>query len=294
MLKCGLLLCLLVVTATCRADNIVELAQKLGLNELVTLVTKAGLGDTLANKGPFTVFAPTDEAFASIPKYIVHRIVNNMTELTDLLTFHVVSGTVKSTDLSNELLAESLFAKHSIRINIYDLGQSKAITADGSRVVKPDNLASNGVIHVVDRVLFPIPEGSVTDLVVKDPMLSTLLTAVQKANLGGVLGGPGNFTVFAPTNKAFANLPPGELQKLLANVTALTDILKYHVVPATVYSEGLKPEQDVPTLEGKTVHVTKKGVGHVEVNNARVEIADIPVTNGVVHVIDAVLVPSQN
>lgn len=292
MLKAGLVLCLLVAVATCQQDNIVELAKKLKLTELVKLVSQAGLADTLSGKGPFTVFAPTDEAFSKLPKPVIHIITNNKTALTDVLTYHVVSGTVKSTDLSNEQLAPSLFANHNIRINIY--GGGKVITADGSPVVVADQLASNGVIHVVSKVLFPIPFGTVTDTVAKEPMLSTLLTAVQKANLGSTLAGAGPFTVFAPTNRAFERLPPGTLNKLLANVTALADVLTYHVVKGTYYSAGLAAEQDVPTVEGKTVHIVKNGAGQVEVNKARVEVPNFSVTNGVVHIIDNVLIPPSN
>jgi len=291
MLKAGLVFCLLVAAATCQGDNLAVLATKLGLSDLVKLVTAAGLADTLANKGPFTVFAPTNEAFKRLPEPVIHHLMNNKTDLINLLTYHLVPGTVKSTDLKNELLAPSVFANHNVRINIYDGEQGgKIITADGCRVVLADQLASNGVIHEIDRVMFPIPEGTVTDLVAKDKAFSTLLAAVTKAKLAATLAGAGPFTVFAPTNEAFAKLPAGALDKLLANVTALTDVLTYHVVSGTVYSDGLKKEQDVPTLEGKNLHITKQRE-RVMINNARVELADVSVTNGVIHVIDNVLLP---
>lgn len=111
-------------------------------------------------------------------------------------------------------------------------------------------------------------------------------------HLAGVLSGPGPFTVFAPTNMAFSKLPAGELEKLLKDKTALINILKYHVVSGTFYSKGLMAAQSVPTLNTDTVSITKTTDG-VMVNMAKVRTADIPVTNGVVHVIDGVLTPKM-
>ncbi|KAK7495567.1 hypothetical protein BaRGS_00013265, partial [Batillaria attramentaria] len=200
-------------------------------------------------------------------------------------------GTVLSTQIKNEETTPSLFTNHDIRFNIYNNG--KLVTADGAPVRQADQKASNGVIHVLGKVMFPIPEGSVVDLVAKEKMLSTLLKAVQAANLTEALKG-GPFTLFAPNDEAFGRLPEGALDKLLANKTALTDVLTYHVVKGTVYSEGLTNGEAVTTLEGKQLHIRKEGKGpegRIRVNNAEVEHGDVSVTNGVVHVINNVLLP---
>ncbi|XP_045201951.2 transforming growth factor-beta-induced protein ig-h3-like [Mercenaria mercenaria] len=281
--------CLVAVTS---AENIVELATKLGANTLVKLVTDAGLGNTLATGGPFTVFGPTDAAFAKLPKAVLERLMRDKTLLADVLKYHVVSGSVYSSQLTNELTAPSLLTDNGkavdIRFNIYKNGQ--LITADGSPVVMPNQNASNGVIHVVDRVLFPIPLKNIPELVTMERgRFSTLLTAVEKANLATTLAG-GPFTLFAPTNAAFAKVPADVLNKLLANVTALTDVLTYHVVSGTVWSASLTNGEMAKTVEGKTVTIDISG-GGVKINDAKVEEADLAVTNGVIHVIDSVLLP---
>lgn len=285
----------LIAAVSAQDENIVKLAERLGAKTLVELVTKAGLADTLATGGPFTVFGPTDAAFAMLPKRVLERLEKDKQLLADVLMYHVVSGKVYSSALSNELTAPSLLAVNSkkveIRFNIYEKMGKSVITADGSPVILADQNATNGVIHVVNRVLFPIPVESIPgELTLRKEMFSTLLTAVTAANLGATLGGPGPFTLFAPTNKAFAKIPADVLNKLLANVTALTDVLTYHVVSGTVFSAGLSDGEMPKTVEGKTVTISISS-GGVKVNDAMVEEADQAVTNGVIHVIDTVLLP---
>ncbi|CAH1793307.1 unnamed protein product [Owenia fusiformis] len=271
-----------------RADmNIVQVAEKLGANTLVKLVKAAGLADTLMGPGPFTVFAPTDDAFAALPKELLRILMKDTALLKSVLLYHVLGGKVTSDMLKNEEVVPSLDTGKSIRINIYNDG--KLITATGSPVVMADQMASNGVIHVLSRVMFPIPTMNIVTAVAGGKDFSTLLTAVQTAGLASTLEG-GPFTVFAPTNQAFAKLPPGVLDGLLKNKTALTAVLTYHVVSGTFYSASLSDGMMVPTVNGKDVKVSIGG-GMVRVNNAEVIMADDAVTNGVIHVIDTVLIP---
>jgi uncharacterized surface protein with fasciclin (FAS1) repeats len=159
-------------------------------------------------------------------------------------------------------------------------------------VTTPNVIASNGVVHIIDKVL--IPENFTAPNIpalATDANLSTLVTALRKAELvTAVSDGP--LTVFAPTNAAFAALPTGLLDKLLepANLQALQQVLKYHVVSGEVVSSALKNGEKVPTLEGSNLNITISG-SEVDVNKAKVIKADQFAVNGVVHVIDAVLVP---
>merc|ERR1740117_146964 len=136
----------------------------------------------------------------------------------------------------------------------------------------------------------PPPAGTVVDVIVGSADHTTLLAAVGAANLQGTLASPGPFTVFAPTDAAFAALPAGTVAALLADIPTLTAILTYHVVGAEVYSSALSNGQVVTTLNGASVTVSITSAG-VFINNARVTVADIAASNGVVHVIDAVLMP---
>jgi len=269
------------------AKTIPEEAEKLGAKTLVNLVKEAGLAETLSGPGPFTVFAPTDKAFSLLPKDVLDKLMNDKQLLKDVLTFHVLSGKVLSTDLKNDMTAETLFSNMKLRVNIY--GQTIAI--DGSKVILADKECSNGVIHVIDHVLYPIPDKNIVQLAAGTPDFSELVYAVTQAKLGETLEG-GPFTLFAPTNEAFAKLPPGAINDLLKNQTALTAVLTYHVVPGTVYSIGLSDGQMVKTVEGKEVAVKIENES-VMINDAKVTMANVPVTNGVIHVIDTVLLPPK-
>merc|ERR1712166_1593718 len=163
-------------------------------------------------------------------------------------------------------------------------------------VVMADVMASNGVVHVVDGVLLPPapangPTMNIVELAQSFDTLSTLVAAVVAGDLVTTLSSPGPFTVFAPTNDAFAALPAGTLDTLLKpeNKATLVDILTYHVVGAVALSTDLSDGQVIDTVEGKsvTVHI---GDG-VKINDANVVMADVMATNGVVHVLDGVLLP---
>ncbi|XP_046570487.1 protein sll1483-like [Haliotis rubra] len=274
-------------------ENIPQLATTLGEKTLVELVTKAGLADTLSSTAPpapFTVFGPTDAAFDALPQPI-KDLLNNVTILKDVLLYHVLSGEVYSTQLTNELVAKSLSNGLPIRINIYQDG--KVVTAQGSPIVLVNQNATNGVIHGLSRVMLP-PAGTVVDVVSSVPGFNDLKTAVIAAKLLNVLAGDGPFTVFAPTDAAFAKLPPGTLDNLLKNITQLTSVLEYHVVSGTFYSAGLTNNMKVTTLNKQdfTVMVSSGGVSiNTGSGTANVIAADISITNGVIHVIDSVLIP---
>jgi len=275
------------------APNIPTLASNAGLTTLVDFVTRAGLATTLSNPwASFTVFAPTNDAFAALPAATSAALLANTTALSQVLTYHVLKGRVFSGHLRNEMVARTVQGS-PLRINKYPNGVVTAQCApiDLSTV---DQRASNGVVHVLNSAMIP-PQGNIVDLVVKDssapsPQFSTLLTAVQAAGLADTLAGEGPFTVFAPTNAAFAAVDPTTLQRLLADPQALAQVLTYHVVSGTQCSAGLTSGQ-VPTVNGEAVQVSV-GQGGVTVGGANVIAADQSVTNGVVHVIDRVLIPS--
>merc|ERR1711967_63142 len=170
------------------------------------------------------------------------------------------------------------------------------------QVTGADNLASNGVAHIIDGVMLPpshlsADKPNIVELAQSVDDLSTLVTAVVAADLAETLSSPGPFTVFAPTNEAFAALPEGTLDSLLKpeNKAQLADILTYHVLPAQVLSTDLKFFQRVKTVEGKNLHVIKRSSGvHVgpDLKSLRkVTAADNMASNGVAHIIDGVMLP---
>ena len=258
-------------------------------NLLEIAVDTCGLGGTLSGPGPFTLFAPTDAAFNALGSGTVLGLLNDVPLLTNILLHHVVGDSVMSGMLSNGQVVTTLLGTDVV-VTIDPTG----VYIDGAMVTVADILADNGVVHVIDAVLIPQPPAgnSVYDVIVASPDHTTLALAIDTAGLTGTLKGPGPFTVFAPTDAAFNALPSGTLASLLNDLPQLADILKHHVVGDSVMSGMLSNGQVVTTLLGTDVTVTINSSG-VYIDNAMVTVADIVADNGVVHVIDAVLLPSS-
>jgi uncharacterized surface protein with fasciclin (FAS1) repeats len=259
---------------------------------LEAAVIAAELADDLSGPGPFTVFAPTDAAFAALPSGTIETLLADPTgTLSQILLYHVAGAGVLSTTLSDGQTITTLLGEN-ITVTIGMNG----VMINNAMVTVADIVADNGVVHVIDAVLLPPspqPTTTVVDVIVNSDVHNTLEAAVVAAGLVETLSGTGPFTVFAPTDAAFAALPAGTVETLLADPTgALTQILLYHVVGAQALSTDLTNGQTVVTLQEQTVTVTINADG-VFINNAQVTVADIVTDNGVIHVIDAVLVPQQ-
>ena len=255
------------------------------------VVAEAGLVETLSGDGPFTVFAPTDAAFALLPEGLIDQLLEDPTgDLTTILTHHVHSGNVLSTDLINGMMVPTL-AGTELTVSLMD----SMVLIDNANVSIADIETGNGVVHVIDAVLVPEEDQSTTvvDVVVNSENHTILEAAVVAAGLVETLSGDGPFTVFAPTDAAFALLPEGLIDQLLEDPTGdLTTILTHHVHSGNVLSTDLINGMMVPTLAGTELTVSLMD-SMVLIDNANVSIADIETENGVVHIIDAVLVPSN-
>ena len=260
---------------------------------LEAAVIAADLAGTLSGEGPFTVFAPTDDAFDALPEGALDALLADPSgDLTDILLYHVVGDSVMSGMLSDGMKVETLHGD-SVTVTISD----GKVYINEAMVTLADIVAGNGVVHVIDAVLLPPTEpipATVVDVIVNSDDHETLEAAVIAADLAGTLSGEGPFTVFAPTDAAFAALPEGTLDALLADPSGdLTDILLYHVVGDSVMSGMLSDGMKVETLFGDSISVMISE-GNVYINDAMVTVADIVAGNGVVHVIDAVLIPDLN
>jgi uncharacterized surface protein with fasciclin (FAS1) repeats len=261
-------------------------------NTLEVAVIAAELADDLSGSGPFTVFAPTDAAFAALPAGVVDALLLDPTgDLAQILLYHVVSGTALSTSLTDGQTITTLQGE-DITVTIGMNG----VMINNATVVVADIVADNGVVHVIDAVLLPPapePTNTILDIVVNSADHDTLEAAVIAAGLAETLSGDGPYTVFAPTDAAFAALPAGTIEALLANTGELMNILLYHAASGTVLSTDLTNGQTIPTLTFFPPLVVTIDANGVFINNAMVTVADIVADNGVVHVIDAVLLPQQ-
>ena len=264
------------------SKNIVETAVAAGdFKTLVTAVKAAGLVETLSGEGPFTVFAPTDAAFEKLPAGALDNLLKNPEALKAVLLYHVVPGKVMASDVGGLKTAKTALGQ-SMKIDA-----SRGVKADNATVVTTDILCSNGVIHVIDAVI--LPANDIIEAARGAGSFKTLLTAIEAAGLTDTLRGAGPFTVFAPTDEAFAKLPKETLESLLKDKQKLASILTYHVVPGKVMAADVTRLKEAKTVQGQSVKIdTSSGV---KVDGAKVVKTDVPATNGVIHVIDSVIMP---
>jgi len=268
--------------------DIVDTAVAAGsFKTLVTAVQAADLVDALKGEGPFTVFAPTDEAFAKFPPGVVPSLVRpeNRDTLVAILTYHVAPGRLTAAMVTELDRIETLNGQRpAVRVD------GGSVMIDNATVIAADIKASNGIIHVVDTVILP-SKNDIVSTAVRAGSFNTLTAALRAAGLVSVLQGEGPFTVFAPNDDAFAKLPAGTVESLLKpeNKDKLTSVLTYHVVSGLVYSADARPGS-VETMQGSSLRVSKSG-DSLLVDDARIVTTDIPATNGVIHVIDSVISP---
>lgn len=307
-------------------QNLVEIVVATeALSQLEAAVIKAELAETLSSDGPFTVFAPTDDAFIALLD-ILGDDYNSLDDfdtaeeialLKDILLYHVITAEVKAADLA-EGSVETAFAGNSIAIIAADgtfvIGDASGTNAN---ITGTDIMATNGVAHTIDKVLLPksaidfvasLSAKTIVELAIETDDLSLLVGALQQADAGLVetLSGDGPFTVFAPTNAAFVAL----LDELGDDYNSLSDfdtdeeksllvkILTYHVVQGTAaFSTDLSNGQQIMTIQGEDVGINiKDGTVHIVDAtgiNASVTTADIAASNGVVHIIDKVILPQE-
>lgn len=272
------------------SKDIVETAAAAGTFQTLLAAAKAaGLVDTLKSKGPLTVFAPTDDAFGKLPEGTVEALLADKAKLASILTYHVVPGNVPAKALTKESWATTAQGQ-SIRVQV----SGDSVMVDNAKVVKANIAAKNGMIHVIDSVILPRPD--IVETAIAAGSFETLVTAVKAAELVEVLQGEGPFTVFAPLDSAFAALPDGTIPALLEDKAKLKSVLTFHVVPGRVLSgdipmaSGDAVSVRPATVQGQKLSVTKTEKG-VMVNGARVVKADIIAGNGVIHVVDKVLLP---
>jgi transforming growth factor-beta-induced protein len=262
---------------------------------LVAALTAADLVNTLKGTGPFTVFAPTDAAFNKLPNGTVADLLKpeNKEKLSKILKYHVIGKRVTSGDINNMTLPAQAETLSGLRSIVDKNGN--AVKVNDATVTTADVSSTNGIIHVIDTVILPP-----TDIVetAGSANFKTLVGAITAADLTATLKGAGPFTVFAPTDEAFRKLSEGVLGDLLKpeNKAKLTEILQYHVVRGLVTTGAINRmtlPAKVEMLGGGTVTVRKDG-NSIKINNATVTTADIYNTNGIIHIIDTVLMPASS
>lgn len=264
-------------------------------NTLVAALQATGLDSVLADESQhFTVFAPTDDAFAALGQDTINALLADTDTLKDILLYHVISGTAVDAKTAVGLAGTKVTAANDSEFAL-SLNDG-ALFVNLSEVVATDVFASNGVIHVIDTVLTPpapvTASGSVVDVAITDGRFNTLVAALQATGLDTVLADhDGVFTVFAPTDEAFAKLGNDTINALLGDLPTLSNILLTHVISgATVDSVSAFAASGgtVETASGTEVTLSIRD-GALFVNDSKVIITDIKAENGIIHVIDTVI-----
>ena len=277
--------------------DIVDTAVAAGnFGTLAAALQAGGLIDTLKSEDPFTVFAPTDEAFSKLPEGTVEELLKpeNKEQLVSILTYHVVFGRVDSSAVAS---LESAKTVNGAEIAID--ASADGVKINDATVITADITCSNGIIHVIDAVILPPADESAAPAHDGEPLaiegvgsFKTLFAAIEAAGLKETLEKDGPFTIFAPTDESFAALPEGSVESLLKpeNKEQLVSILTYHVVAGEVPSSQVVELTSAETVSGAEVTI-EVAEGVVHVNDATVLKTDVPCEVGLIHAIDKVLMP---
>ncbi|MBL9076350.1 MAG: fasciclin domain-containing protein [Planctomycetes bacterium] len=272
--------------------NLVQVAAEAGQFQILLAAAKAaGLADTLAGKGPFTIFAPTDAAFGKLGDAKIAELLKpeNKDTLAGILKYHVVAGSLPAAKVTAVKELTSLQGS-PLAVVVAD----GKVTIAGANVVATDVTAQNGVIHVIDAVVLPPAMPNLVEAAAKAGTFTTLLAAAKAAGLADTLANGGPFTVFAPTDEAFAKLGKETIAELLqpANRDKLAGILKHHVVAGRVVAADAVKLSEAKTIGGTTLPLKWDGKT-LAVGGAKVVATDVAAKNGVIHVVDAVILPAN-
>uniref|UniRef100_A0A4W5RDZ3 Transforming growth factor-beta-induced protein ig-h3 n=1 Tax=Hucho hucho TaxID=62062 RepID=A0A4W5RDZ3_9TELE len=251
---------------------------------------RAQLREEIEGPGSFTFFAPSNQAWAALPTEILDALVSNVNiELLNALHYHMVNRRLTSEDLKHGSAFPSMYQDFNVHIHHYPNG---IVTVNCARLVKTDQHATNGIVHIVDRVITAITN-NVHTFIDTDDDLETLRTAVAAAGLTQMLESDGHYTVFAPTNEAFEKIPPEMLNRILGDPVALRDLLNYHILKNMQCAESITSGTPLETLQGTVLEVGCDGTDMTLNGKAIVQKKDQLGTNGVIHYINELLIPDS-
>uniref|UniRef100_A0A452GL56 Periostin n=1 Tax=Gopherus agassizii TaxID=38772 RepID=A0A452GL56_9SAUR len=248
------------------------------------------LREEIEGRGSFTFFSPSNEAWELLDREIHSNLIDNVNiELYNALHNHMVNKRMLTKDLKNGLTLVSMYNDQQLLINHYPNG---VVTVNCARIIHGNQIATNGVVHVIDRVLTPVGN-TIQEFLEAEDDVSSLRAAAITSGVLDTLGKPGHYTLFAPTNEAFEKLPRGVLERIMGDKVASEALMKFHILNTLQCSEAIMGGAVYETLEGSTIEVGCDGesltVNGVKMTNRK----DIVTSNGVIHLIDHVLIPNS-
>ena len=254
---------------------------------LLSAIDTAGLSEVIAS-GQFTIFAPTNEAFAKIPKDTLEGLLKDKEALTDILLYHTVPGQLKASDVLDLDSIETANAKKLV-VEIMD----GDVFISNAKILQTDILSDDDIFHAIDTVLVPESnnsEPSIIDIAKESGSFQTLLIAATEAGLLDILSSEGPFTLFAPTDRAFSKIPEDTLNALIADKEALTKVLLNHVVPGKLDASKVLEQTILKTANNLELQISlRDGIPYV--GDSKIIATDVMASNGVIHVVDSVILP---
>ncbi|XP_023387779.1 transforming growth factor-beta-induced protein ig-h3 [Pteropus vampyrus] len=240
--------------------------------------------------GSFTIFAPSNEAWASLSAEVLDSLVSNVNiELLNALRYHMVNRRVLTDELKHGMALTSMYQNSDIQIHHYPNG---IVTVNCARLLKADHHATNGVVHLIDKVISTITN-NIQQIIEIEDTFETLRAAVAASGLNNLLEGDGQFTLLAPTNEAFEKIPAETLNRILGDPEALRDLLNNHILKSAMCAEAIVAGLSVETLQGTTLEVGCSGDMLTINGKAIISNKDTLATNGVIHHIDELLIPDS-
>uniref|UniRef100_A0A8C7FYP1 Periostin n=1 Tax=Oncorhynchus kisutch TaxID=8019 RepID=A0A8C7FYP1_ONCKI len=248
------------------------------------------LREEIEGSGSYTFFAPSNDAWDLLDGEVRSALVSNVNiELYNALHYHMANKRLQTKDLKNGLVVDSMYNDLGLYINHYSNG---IVTVNCARIIHGNQVATNGVVHVIDRVITGV-SNTIQDVIEVEDDLTTLSDVALASGLLDKLGQPGQYTLFAPTNDAFAKLDSDVLQRLMGDKGVLQALLNFHMLNSVQCSEGIMSGQTFETLEGHNIEIGCDGES-LTVNGIKMVLKkDIVTTNGVIHLIDEVLMPDS-
>ncbi|XP_057207631.1 periostin, osteoblast specific factor b isoform X1 [Triplophysa rosa] len=248
------------------------------------------LREEIEGDGSYTFFAPSNDAWDLLDADVRNALVSNVNiELYNALHYHMVNKRLLTKDLKNGMTPISMYNDLNLLINHYSNG---IVTVNCARIIHGNQVATNGVVHVIDRVITAVGN-TIQDVIEVDDELSTLSTVATASGLIDKLGQSGHFTLFAPTNDAFEKLDRAVLDRLMEDKDSLQALFNYHLLNSVQCSEAIMSGTSYETLEGSNVEIGCDG-DSLTVNGIKMVLKkDIVTSNGVIHLIDQVLMPDS-
>ncbi|OCT87793.1 hypothetical protein XELAEV_18021491mg [Xenopus laevis] len=270
-------------------SNIYETLGIVGAATTQLYSDRANLRPEIEGPGSFTIFAPSNEAWAALPAEILDALVSNVNiELLNALRYHMVNRRLLTDELKHGVTFPSMYQNLDIHVHHYPNG---IVTVNCARLIKADHHATNGVVHVIDKVITAVTN-NIDQVVETEESLDTLRTAIAASGLNTLLENENKqYTLLAPTNEAFEKIPPETLNRILGDPEALKDLLHHHILNNAQCSEAIIAGSSMETLEGTSIEVGCSGDDLTLNGKPIISRKDVLATNGVVHFIDELLIP---